>query len=187
MTVYFILKYLHVIGACVLLGTGAGIAFFMLLAHLQRDPLVVAAVARIVVIADFIFTAPAVIAQPIIVVLLARTVGYSLWERWVVWSIALYISDGRLLVASRVDADPHARSCRGGCLPARAAAISFRPIFPSVVCIRLSCFWSDTSHFLADDCQTDHLIRNTRAPVGSQPDPFTIRDPFGPALPYVRA
>jgi uncharacterized membrane protein len=94
MTVYFVLKYLHVIGACLLLGTGAGIAFFMLLAHLQRDPIVVAGVARIVVTADFIFTATAVIAQPITGVLLARTVGYSLWERWIIWSIALYILTG---------------------------------------------------------------------------------------------
>jgi uncharacterized membrane protein len=94
MTLYFVLKYLHVIGACVLLGTGAGIAFFMLLAHLQRNPVVVAGVARIVVVADFIFTATAVIAQPITGVLLARTLGYSLWEGWIVWSIALYILTG---------------------------------------------------------------------------------------------
>jgi uncharacterized membrane protein len=94
MTLYFMLKYLHVIGACVLLGTGAGIAFFMLLAHLQRDPIVVAGVARIVVIADFIFTATAVVAQPVTGVLLARTVGYSLWEGWIVWSIVLYILTG---------------------------------------------------------------------------------------------
>jgi len=94
MTLYFVLKYLHVIGASVLLGTGAGIAFFMLLAHLQRDPIVVAGVARIVVVADFIFTATAVIAQPITGVLLARTLGYTLWEGWIVWSIALYILTG---------------------------------------------------------------------------------------------
>jgi uncharacterized membrane protein len=94
MTLYYILKYLHVIGASVLLGTGAGIAFFMLLAHLQRKPSVVAGVARIVVIADFIFTATAVVAQPVTGVLLARTVGYSLWEGWIVWSIALYILTG---------------------------------------------------------------------------------------------
>ena len=49
---YFTLKYLHVIGATVLLGTGAGIAFFMLMAHRTGDPIVVAAVARIVVLAD---------------------------------------------------------------------------------------------------------------------------------------
>ena len=94
MTAHFALKYLHVIGAAVLLGTGAGIAFFMLLAHLQREPVVVAGVARIVVIADFLFTATAVVAQPITGVLLAHTVGYSLGEGWIIWSIALYILTG---------------------------------------------------------------------------------------------
>ena len=94
MIIYLALKYLHVIGASVLLGTGAGIAFFMLLAHLSRDPAVVAGVARIVVIADFVFTATAVIAQPITGVLLTRSVGYSLWEGWIFWSIVLYIVTG---------------------------------------------------------------------------------------------
>jgi uncharacterized membrane protein len=94
MTAYFVLKYLHVIGASVLLGTGAGIAFFMLLAHLQGESALVAGVARIVVIADFIFTATAVIAQPITGVMLARVVGYSLWDGWILWSVALYILTG---------------------------------------------------------------------------------------------
>jgi uncharacterized membrane protein len=94
MTSYFILKYLHVMGATVLLGTGAGIAFFMLLAHFTRDPVVVAGVARIVVIADFLFTATAVVAQPITGYLLAREVGYSLWDGWILLSIILYIVTG---------------------------------------------------------------------------------------------
>ena len=94
MTEYFILKFLHVIGATVLLGTGAGIAFFMLMAHRTRDPAVVAGVARIVVIADYLFTATAVVAQPITGVLLARTVGYSLGEGWIVASILLYLVTG---------------------------------------------------------------------------------------------
>lgn len=51
MMLFLVLKYLHVIGAAVLLGTGAGIAFFMLRAHLTEEPAVVAAVARIVVLA----------------------------------------------------------------------------------------------------------------------------------------
>ena len=34
------LKFVHVIGAAVLLGTGAGIAFFMLMAHLHGRPAV---------------------------------------------------------------------------------------------------------------------------------------------------
>ena len=91
---YFLLKYLHVIGAAVLLGTGAGIAFFMLMAHLSGRPAVVAGVARIVVIADFVFTATAVVAQPITGVLLARHVGYSLWDGWIVASIVLYLFTG---------------------------------------------------------------------------------------------
>jgi uncharacterized membrane protein len=91
---YFTLKFLHIIGASVLLGTGAGIAFFMLLAHRTGKAATIAATARIVVIADFLFTASAVIAQPVTGVLLAREAGYSLWEGWIVLSIILYIVTG---------------------------------------------------------------------------------------------
>src|SRR4051795_1619528 len=91
---YFVLKYLHIVGAAVLLGTGAGIAFFMLLAHLQGKPAVIAGVARIVVIADFVFTATAVIAQPVTGTLLALEGGFSLREGWIVWSIVLYVFTG---------------------------------------------------------------------------------------------
>lgn len=91
---YFILKFLHVIGAAVLLGTGAGIAFFMLLGHFTGKPAVVAAIARIVVIADFIFTATAVVAQPLTGIALAWHMGWSLWEGWIALSIALYFVTG---------------------------------------------------------------------------------------------
>lgn len=91
---YFILKYLHVIGAAVLLGTGAGIAFFMLIAHRTGNAATVAGVGRIVVIADFLFTATAVVAQPVTGVALAWHVGYSLWEGWIVLSMLLYVITG---------------------------------------------------------------------------------------------
>ncbi|TIY01871.1 MAG: DUF2269 family protein, partial [Mesorhizobium sp.] len=81
---YFVLKFLHVIGASVLLGTGAGIAFFMLLAHRTGNAATIAAVARIVVVADFLFTATAVVAQPITGVALAWQAGYALSEGWIV-------------------------------------------------------------------------------------------------------
>ena len=93
---YFVLKYLHVVGAAVLLGTGSGIAFFMLAAHLGGKPSVIAGVARIVVIADFVFTATAVVAQPITGSLLVLHVGYSFWEGWIVWSMVLYVVTGAL-------------------------------------------------------------------------------------------
>lgn len=91
---YFILKFLHVIGATVLLGTGAGIAFFMLLAHRAGNAATVAAVARIVVIADYLFTATAVVVQPITGWLLMDLLGYRLDEGWIVLSLALYVVTG---------------------------------------------------------------------------------------------
>jgi len=93
-TEYFVLKFLHVIGATILLGTGAGIAFFMLLAHRSGDVAVIAGVARIVVIADYVFTATAVVAQPVTGVLLTRVAGYELTEGWILLSIGLYIFTG---------------------------------------------------------------------------------------------
>jgi uncharacterized membrane protein len=91
---YFILLYAHIIGAAVLLGTGAGIAFFMLMAHRTGDAAMVAGTARIVVIADFLFTATAVVAQPVTGILLVRETGYALSEHWIVLSIILYVVTG---------------------------------------------------------------------------------------------
>jgi uncharacterized membrane protein len=91
---FFTLKFLHVIGAAVLLGTGAGIAFFMLMAHRTGRAATIAATARIVVVADFLFTATAVVAQPITGVALAWHVGYSMSDSWIILSIALYLITG---------------------------------------------------------------------------------------------
>ena len=91
MSAYLLVKFAHIIGATVLLGTGAGIAFFMLMAHRTRDARTVAAVARIVVIADWVFTTTAVVAQPITGVLLVNEAGYPLSSGWIVISIGLYL------------------------------------------------------------------------------------------------
>jgi uncharacterized membrane protein len=89
-----VLRWLHVIGACVLLGTGAGIAFFMLMAHRTGKAALIAHTARIVVIADWTFTATAVVAQPITGALLAQAVGWPFSEGWIVVSLALYVVTG---------------------------------------------------------------------------------------------
>jgi uncharacterized membrane protein len=83
-----------VIGTAVLLGTGAGIAFFLLLAHRTGNAKTIAAVARIVVIADFLFTATAIAVQPVTGALLARELGMSLREGWIAFSILLYLIIG---------------------------------------------------------------------------------------------
>jgi uncharacterized membrane protein len=91
---YWLLQFAHVIGATVLLGTGAGIAFFMLRAHFTGDAAVIAGVARIVVTADFVFTATAVVAQPITGALLANLLGYPLLDGWIALSLVLYAVTG---------------------------------------------------------------------------------------------
>jgi uncharacterized membrane protein len=91
---YWILLNLHLIGATVLLGTGAGIAFFMLIAHRTHDAAVVAAVARIVVLADFVFTATAVVVQPITGALLAQLLRYPILDGWIALSLLLYVVTG---------------------------------------------------------------------------------------------
>lgn len=90
----FLLRWLHVIGACVLLGTGAGIAFFMVMANRTRDARLIAHTAGIVVIADWVFTASAVVLQPITGALLAKTLGWPLSEGWIVLSLGLYVVTG---------------------------------------------------------------------------------------------
>jgi len=91
---YFLLKFVHVIGAAVLLGTGSGIAFFMLAAHLSRDVAFIARTASVVVIADYLFTTSAVVAQPITGYLLAQTVGIPIDTGWIAVSLALYVVAG---------------------------------------------------------------------------------------------
>jgi len=89
-----LLRWLHIIGATVLFGTGAGIAFFMLMAQRTGRADIVAHVAGTVVIADTIFTATAVIVQPITGVLLAQAMGWPLSESWIVLSLLLYVVTG---------------------------------------------------------------------------------------------
>ena len=94
MTLYFLIKYLHVLGAMVILGTGTGIAFFMLMAHRSRDAAFIARTAAVVVIADALFTLSAVILQPITGGLLMMLSGTSITEHWLLASLVLYVVTG---------------------------------------------------------------------------------------------
>jgi uncharacterized membrane protein len=91
---YLVLKYLHIVGATILFGTGLGIAFFLFLAVRSRDVVSIAATLRTVVLADFLFTAPAVLAQLVTGTLLAVIAGIPLTTRWIVVSLALYVLVG---------------------------------------------------------------------------------------------
>ncbi|MGJ8626629.1 MAG: DUF2269 family protein [Sulfitobacter sp.] len=92
--IYDLLLFVHVIGACVLLGTGAGIAFFMVISHRSQNPALIAHVAGIVVLADWLFTATAAVAQPISGYFLAQHAGWPLTSGWVGWALLLYVVVG---------------------------------------------------------------------------------------------
>ena len=94
MTLYFLVKYLHVLGAIVILGTGTGIAFFMLMAHRTNDVAFIARTASVVVIADAIFTLSAVILQPVTGGLLMMLSNTPITERWLLASLAFYAIAG---------------------------------------------------------------------------------------------
>ncbi|MCO5144868.1 MAG: DUF2269 domain-containing protein [Aquamicrobium sp.] len=91
---YFLLKFLHVLGAVVILGTGTGIAFFMLMAHLSRDAAFIGRTAGVVVQADMLFTATAVAVQPVTGYLLMRELGIPFTEGWLALSLGLYALAG---------------------------------------------------------------------------------------------
>jgi uncharacterized membrane protein len=98
MTLYFLVKYLHVLGAIVILGTGTGIAFFMLMAHRGGDADFIARTAATVVIADAIFTLTAVLLQPVTGGLLMQMSSTSLTEGWLLASLGLYAVAGAFWV-----------------------------------------------------------------------------------------
>lgn len=91
---YSWIKWAHILSSTILFGTGAGIAFFFVRAQRTRNPIVIAAVAREVVIADLVFTAAAVVLQPLTGVAMAIMAGFPLSLPWLRWSIVLYLFIG---------------------------------------------------------------------------------------------
>jgi uncharacterized membrane protein len=91
---YLLLKYIHILSSTLLLGTGLGTAFHGFLAFRTKDPRVVAAVGRSVVLADWLFTAPAVVVQPLTGVAMALQASVPLTSGWLALSIAFYVLIG---------------------------------------------------------------------------------------------
>ena len=94
MTSYLLLKMLHILSAIVVMGTGAGIAFFMFMAKRTANVAAIAVTARHVVLADWLFTAPAVVMQLVTGILLMQTLGYSFTSMWFLTVIGLFVFIG---------------------------------------------------------------------------------------------
>ena len=94
MNLYLALKFLHVLGAAVLFGTGLGIAFFQFRATRKESPAAIAATLRTVVVADYLFTATAALFQPITGFALVHLRAYELNQTWIALSLGLYVLIG---------------------------------------------------------------------------------------------
>jgi len=94
MNLYTWIKLLHIISATLLFGTGLGIAFFMLKAHLSGSKEAMRITTQHVVIADWIFTAPAVIIQLSTGLWLTSQLGISYGSAWFISVVSLFIIIG---------------------------------------------------------------------------------------------
>ena len=94
MTVYFMVKWIHILSSTLLFGTGLGIAFFMWSAHLRGNAAHIAATARTVVIADACFTAPAVVVQMVSGLWLVHTLGLPWSAFWLKAALLLFFVVG---------------------------------------------------------------------------------------------
>lgn len=91
---YLVLKWLHILSSTLLFGTGLGSAFYMFFTNRSGNVAAIAVVTRKVVIADFLFTTPTAILQPLTGFWLVHLAGFPLSSDWLLWSIGLYVLAG---------------------------------------------------------------------------------------------
>lgn len=88
---YLFLKFIHILSSTILFGTGIGTAFNMFMANRTKDLYIIAATSRYVVFADWIFTTPAGIIQPITGFWMVGLVHYPMSDFWIWASIVGYL------------------------------------------------------------------------------------------------
>lgn len=88
--IYPTVKFIHIISATLLFGTGLGSAFYMFMAYRSGNMKVMAETNRIVVIADYIFTTPTVIIQLVTGLYLLDYLGLAWTSTWSLSVLGLY-------------------------------------------------------------------------------------------------
>ena len=98
MNAYLIVKTLHILSATLMVGTGFGTAFYLFWANRSGSVAAQAVVGKWVMKADWWFTTPAVIFQPLSGLWMLHHLGMPLtWGGawlWVKWTLALYVLAG---------------------------------------------------------------------------------------------
>ena len=94
MQTYLLLKWLHIMSATLMFGTGLGSAFYKWSADRSGDVCAIAVVMERVVLADWLFTTPSVIIQPVTGVAMLHLAGIPLTSGWAAWALVLYVLAG---------------------------------------------------------------------------------------------
>lgn len=94
MNTYLLLKTLHIISSTILFGTGIGIAFYKWVNDRSGDVHAIRRASELTVFADWVFTTPAVIIQPLSGFALVAMAGYPLDSPWIIQSTMLYLFAG---------------------------------------------------------------------------------------------
>lgn len=91
---YLSLKYLHILSMVLLFGVGLGSAWYKWMADHSGNLLHIAATNRLVVLADWIFTTPTIIFQPLSGIGLLHILVMPFSTPWVMISLILYAIAG---------------------------------------------------------------------------------------------
>jgi uncharacterized membrane protein len=91
---YLVARTLHIVSAMLLFGVGLGTAYHMYAACRSGDVAGIARVARQVVQADWLFTTPAAVVQPVTGLWLIHLAGHSFTAPWLVLTYLLYVLAG---------------------------------------------------------------------------------------------
>lgn len=91
---YFILKYIHIISAVLMVGTGFGSALYVFFSNRFGNLASQYFTNRMVVFCDWVVTTPAVIIQPISGYFLAKQLGMSFTSAWFMNIYLFYIIIG---------------------------------------------------------------------------------------------
>lgn len=91
---YLSLKWLHILSATVLVGVGFGTAFYKWMIDRSGEVRSIAHMGRLVVLADWLFTTPAILLQPLTGLWMLHLAGYSLSSTWIAWTLLLYALAG---------------------------------------------------------------------------------------------
>ncbi|CBL47222.1 Predicted integral membrane protein [gamma proteobacterium HdN1] len=93
---YLLLKTIHIVSSTLLFGTGLGTFFFMIRATRSGNAEAVRVTAGTVVLADWIFTSPAVVVQFVTGVLLMQILSFPFNSAWFLLVIGLFCLVGAL-------------------------------------------------------------------------------------------